>query len=484
MKAAAATAAGLAGCHGPSHTAARPKPNLVFVFADQWRAQATGYAGDPNVLTPNLDRLAAESVNLSTAVSCCPVCSPFRASLMTGRYPLTHGVFLNDLRLNTQAVSFAEALRRDGYSTAYVGKWHLDGTGRDAFTPPERRQGFEYWKALECTHNYQQSAYYHGDSPSKLIWPGYDATAQTQDAIEYLNAHGKDARPFALFLSWGPPHNPYRTGPKEWLDYYDRREPSFRDNVPAQTRDKARSDIAGYYAHITALDECLGRIADALHSNGLDRNTILVFTSDHGDMLHSQGMMVKQKPWDESIRVPFLLRCPGDWGIAPRTIDAPINAPDFMPTILGLCGTPIPETVDGMDYSRVVVGRDRPRRDSAFIACYSPFGEWTRARGGREYRGVRTSRYTYVRTLDGPWLLYDNEADPYQMRNLCGAPEAKGLQRRLEEELRDWLARTGDDFASGPQLIRRCGYRVDENDTIGYTDPKSWGQVSVPARVS
>ncbi len=482
MKVAAVTAAGLAGCQNPTQSHARPKPNLVFVFADQWRAQAAGYAGDTNVLTPHLDRLAGESVNFSNAVSCCPVCSPFRAGLITGQYPLTHGVYLNDLRLNTRAVSIAEAFRRSGYTTAYIGKWHLDGSGRNAFIPPERRQGFEYWKVLECTHDYPRSEYYSGDSSQKLIWSGYDAVAQTQDAIDYLNRRGDDGRPFALFLSWGPPHNPYRTGPKQWLDYYDGRDLTFRDNVPPEIREKAHRDIAGYYGHITALDGCIGRLIHALQVGGLDRNTILVFTSDHGDMLHSQEMMAKQKPWDESIRIPFLLRCPSDWNISARTIEAPINAPDFMPTLLGLCGVPIPSTVEGDDYSRTVLGKEPPRQDSALIACYSPFGEWTRTRGGREYRGIRTTRYTYVRSLDGPWLLYDNHEDPYQMHNLCCNPETKVLQRQLEDNLRHWLQKTGDEFLSGPELIHRCGYRVDDNDTVGYSNPSSWGQISVPCR--
>jgi len=156
-------AGALSGCSaGQRADAQRPtrKPNLVFVFADQWRAQATGYAGNKDVKTPNLDRLAAESANFSNAVSGCPVCSPYRASLLTGRYPLTHGVFLNDLLLNDEAVSLAQAYKEAGYDTAYIGKWHLDGNRRGAFIPRERRQGFDFWKVLGCTHNYNNSFYY------------------------------------------------------------------------------------------------------------------------------------------------------------------------------------------------------------------------------------------------------------------------------------------------------------------------------------
>jgi arylsulfatase A-like enzyme len=182
------------------------KPNVVLAFADQWRAQATGYAGDPNVRTPALDRLAARSIRFTTAVSTCPVCSPYRASLMTGRYPLTHGVFLNDVCLSGGATSLAQAFGRAGYRTGYVGKWHLDGHGRSAFIPRQRRQGFDFWRVLECTHNYNRSPYY-GDEDVKRFWDGYDAVAQTREAQGFIRQNAGKG-PFLLVLSWGPPHNP------------------------------------------------------------------------------------------------------------------------------------------------------------------------------------------------------------------------------------------------------------------------------------
>ena len=187
-------------------------PNVVFVFADQWRAQAAGYAGDRNVRTPNLDRLATESIHFTTAVSNCPVCSPYRACLMNGQYPLTHGVFVNDVHLGHDVPSIADAYKGAGYDTAYIGKWHVDGRGRLAFIPPEGRQGFDFWRAMECTHQYNES-YYYGDGETTLKWDGYDAEAQTRCAAQYVRGHDR-ARPFFLVLSWGPPHNPYQTAPE------------------------------------------------------------------------------------------------------------------------------------------------------------------------------------------------------------------------------------------------------------------------------
>ncbi len=150
-----------------------PRPNILFILADQWRAEAFGHAGDPNVRTPHLDRLQSEGIRFINAVSGVPVCCPARASLLTGQHALTHGVFLNDVALSPGAVSLAKVLGGVGYDTAYIGKWHLNGQGRSAFIPRERRQGFVYWKALECTHDYNHSFYY-ADTPEKRQWDGYD----------------------------------------------------------------------------------------------------------------------------------------------------------------------------------------------------------------------------------------------------------------------------------------------------------------------
>ena len=452
--------------HGDGTAAPVIKPNLLFVFADQWRAQATGYAGDPNVRTPHLDALAARSVNFVNAVSTCPVCSPYRATLLTGQYPHTHGVFLNDVCLPHDAVSFADALNEAGYDTAYIGKWHLDGHGRSNFIPPERRQGFRFWRAMECTHDYNNSGYY-ADMDSKLTWEGYDAIAQTREAVRYLKDERTD-KPFALFLSWGPPHNPYETAPNDFRRLYNPESLQLRPNVPEAAAPAARRDLAGYYAHCSALDNCMGRLRAALHDLDLEKNTLLVFTSDHGDMLGSQGEQRKQRPWDESIRVPLLLHCPALWGTDGKTLQHPMSTPDLIPTLLALCGITPPASVQGNNLSQYVLGGPPPADDAALIACYSPFGEWTREKGGREYRGLRTARHTYVRALGGPWLLFDNEADPYQRENLCGRPEHAVLEAALDERLKNKLAAIGDEFLPGAEYVRRWGYQTDEAGTVRY----------------
>jgi len=444
------------------------RPNIVLVFGDQWRAQATGYASDPNVKTPHLDRFAAESLHFTQAVASCPVCSPSRATLLTGQHPLTHGVFVNDVNLSPNGPSIAEAFSGAGYDTAYIGKWHVGGRGRSKIIPPERRLGFDYWKVLECTHDYNDSAYFEGGSDEERHWYGYDAIAQTRDAQQFLTNRA-DENPFLLILSWGPPHAPYETAPAEYRDLYDPQRIELRPNVPDDMAPEAREWLAGYYAHCSALDTCMGDLLETIRERGLDDNTVVLFISDHGDMLGSQGQIKKQRPWEESVRIPFLLRYPNLPHWKPGKTDALITTTDVMPTLLGLAGVPIPDSVEGQDYSRVIRGECDPLEDAAFLICPHPFGQWTRQdHGGKEYRGLRTVRHTYVRDLKGPWLLYDNLADPYQMRNLVDDSGSKEILEELDLKLTERLNRLGDQFLPGSEYLDKWGYEVDERGTVPY----------------
>ena len=452
----------------PLCLSAGERPNIVVVLADQWRAQAFGFAGDPNVKTPNFDRLAADSVRFVNAVAGMPVCSPTRASLLTGQRPLTHGVFLNDVPLSPDAVTFPKVLKAAGYETGAIGKWHIDGHGRSAFIPRERRQGFDYWKVLECTHNYTDSIYY-GDTSEKLHWSGYDALDQTRDACDFLRARAKPETPFLLWLAWGPPHDPYMTAPEKYRALYNPAKLTLRPNVPANLDAQARKNLAGYYAHCSALDDAMGELLATLRESGLAENTILLFSADHGDMLGSQGLWKKQKPFDESARVPMLIRWPAGLGKDARKLDAPINSEDMMPTLLGLAGVAIPPSVEGLDFSGHLRGGAAQGDGATVLTCVAPFGEFERRNGGKEYRGIRTARHSYVRDLAGPWLLFDNEADPHQQHNLIGQPEAAALQADLDVQLTRKLKANGDAFLRGADYIAKWGWTVNAAGTAPYT---------------
>ncbi len=448
------------------------KPNIIFIFADEWRAQATGFMGNNDVKTPNIDALAAEGIVFRNAVSGCPVCSPYRASLLTGQYPLTHGVFYNDKPLNTSSPTIAEVYKSAGYTTGYIGKWHVNGhsknrnrgSSRRSPVPLERRRGFDFWKVCECTHDYNNSIYFD-ENDNKHTWDGYDAIAQTSVARKYIKNNAEQDKPFILFLSWGPPHDPYHTAPKIYEDMYkDYQNLSLRPNVPVELTEVARKKMAGYYAHITALDDCMGALLQTIRESGIESETILVFTSDHGEMLHSHGMTKKQKPWDESILVPFILRYPDMQGEKGFVINTPLNTPDIMPTLLGLSGLDIPKSVEGTDLSNLIKHNDKIIDRAALLQFPVPFHQWNYRNGGKEYRGIRTSQYTYVRDLQGPWLLFDNFADPYQLNNLVNKPKNYKLQTKLERLLAKELSQRNDLFLPGPVYMKKWEYTWDKND--------------------
>lgn len=440
----------------------KPKrPNILFVIADEWRAQAFGFAGDKNAVTPALDRFHSQSVTVDNAVAGLPVCSPMRASFLTGQYPLTNGVYLTDVELKPKRETLAEVFAKEGYQTGYIGKWHLYGSPkgvyerRNSYIPPESRFGFQYWKGSESWHTYNHSLYFDGNDPTPKYWQGYDAIAQTDDAIDYIHKAAQSEQPYFLVLSWGPPHFPY-SAPEKYNAMYKDRVFDFRPNVPPARREEFLQEMRGYYAAIAALDDCFAKLMAALDASGTAEDTIVVFTSDHGDMLGSQGMVHKHVPWDESVRVPFMLRYPHTLGTRARTLDAHLNSPDIMPTLLGLANIAVPEGLQGVDYSAAIRGDTASLPDSAFISMPAAFGDG-RAHGFAEYRGVRTDRYTYIRSINGPWLLYDNVADPYQMRNLIDRPEAADIQQQCELELQRWLERLGDAFLPGDDYLRRDG---------------------------
>ncbi len=446
------------------------RPNVVYILTDQWRAKATGYNGDPNAITPDIDRLAAESIDFANAIGTSPVCTPARAVLLTGRYPTTTGMFMNDISLSPNEESIGKVFKKGGYETAYIGKWHVDGHGRASYIPPERRQGFDYWKVLECTHDYQNSEYYAGDDPSIKVWPGYDAFAQTDDACAYISRHKE--KPFFLVLSLGPPHFPHHNAPKEIQAMISPEVVQFSPNVgfdDAESEEFCRKEAAGYYAHIAALDRCVGNVVAALAANDLEENTILIFASDHGEMMgsHNRGPFIKQIFWDESCRVPFLLRYPRLTAHSQdQKVMTPLGTVDIMPTLLSLCGLEIPDPVEGRDLSACVRDRAEVEDHVALYMSVSPFSRQNYL--DPAYRAIRTRRHTFVKTSEDEYYLFDDVEDPCQLNNLADNPEAAGVRKELEWQLRRQLEKIGDPFREKEYYLEKWGYEVDDVGNVPY----------------
>jgi arylsulfatase A-like enzyme len=436
------------------------RPNVLLVLADQYPAYATGYAGDPHARTPQLDRLARAGARFTNATSNCPVCTPYRAMLQTGRWPLTTGMIANDVRLPEAEHTIAEAFREAGYQTGYIGKWHLDGPERWAFTPPgPRRQGYAYWAASNCHHQYT-NAYYYRDTPERIAVRGYEPIRQTELVREFLAARNR-GRPFFLMLSWGPPHPPYHLIPEE-----------LRIFRPDQMRPRPNAVnpnlqfLADFYSHIAALDHEMGRLLEALEREGVAEDTVVLFTADHGDMLGSHNRWDKQIWYEEAVHVPFLLRYPRRVP-AGRKLEALVDVVDIMPTLLGLAGVAIPQGVEGRDLTPALVGKGPAGADASLIAGYMPFAR--QAFHYPEWRGVRTRTHTYVESRQGPLELYDHRQDPYQRDNLVNRPAQAGLQQRLAARLKELLERTGDRFEPREAYWKRYHLDLGDFGQVRYT---------------
>ena len=445
------------------------RPNVIWIFGDQHRAHATSYRGDVNVFTPNIDNLMREGMSFDRAVAGAPWCSPFRGALLTGRYPNQTGVTATPSALPPSIPTVARPFEAAGYHTAYIGKWHVDGSNlRDHYIPPERRGGFGYWMGYE-NHNNQHECYVYGsDSEEPQRLAGYETDALSDLLIEHLQGHvgssadaaGSDYQPFFAVLSVQPPHNPNvtPTNPGHGARRIHPARIELRRNVPRirWVEQRARVDLAGYYGMIENLDFNIGRVRQALIDLGIDRDTYLVFFSDHGDMLGSHARWGKSDPREESIRIPFVIhRGGGSYNMRVGRTDALINHVDIAPTSLGLCGIEVPSHMVGFDYSDRCIhpeaaefrGGPRPADEpqSAYLQQIPP--KLHRHTTNRPWRGVVTrDGWKYVCTAGNDWLLFNTEEDPYEQANYVYDAAFQTEKERCQQLLSDWIATTEDAF--------------------------------------
>lgn len=450
-------------------------PNLVFIFPDQMRGQAMGFVGEEKVLTPHLDHFATESVYFTQAVSNYPVCSPTRAMIMTGQYPLKNKVIGNctsrtalyNCELPENIRCWSDILHDNGYSLGYIGKWHLDSpyapyiptsnnsgeTKWNEWCPPSRRHGFDYWHAYG-TYDYHLKPMYWDTNASRDSFKYYNEWGPEHEAnraIDYIqNKDGKfrnENQSFALVISMNPPHTAYKLVPDKYKKLYEKipiEELTDKPNIPAfETRwgKHYRESIKDYYACISGVDEQFGRILQALDSKGLAENTIVVFTSDHGDCMGIHGEVTKNNPYEESMRVPLLIRFPEK--LKSGNNDMLISTTDLYPTLLGLMGfdAQIPDEVDGINYADYLITGKGKKPDSQW---YMKIDSADISSG---LRGIRTERYTYVirqEKDDNKVLLFDRQKDPYQENNLAG--KFPKLEKQLQNQLRESLLKNNDPW--------------------------------------
>jgi arylsulfatase A-like enzyme len=318
ISAAALGTAGSLGAAAPAaQTAAGAKrPNVLFIFSDMQRAYSMGCYGDANARTPRLDRFAAQGARFDAAISTTPVCCPFRTCLMSGQYAHHHGTMSNGTTFNPTVKCLGETFRDAGHETGYIGKWHIPAADKN------NRYGFP--AAGEKYGNYETR---------------HDVKPLADLMVEFLEEHRQSDKPWLCMLSWLPPHSPYQASPG-YAEHF--KNITLPPNVPeGAPQAHAQRALPDYYGMIEEIDQEFGRIMDTLEKTGAAENTIVVYTSDHGDMVGCQGLSAKRWPYEESARIPLLIRYPR--AIKPgQVIKDPIGAPDFYPTLAALAGVQAP----------------------------------------------------------------------------------------------------------------------------------------------
>jgi arylsulfatase A-like enzyme len=430
-----------------------PRPNIVFVFSDEHRWQSLPFTETPQMRTPHMARLASQGTRFDHCCATSPICTPYRGMLITGQWPHQSSCISNDYFGNSKVIgkespTIAHTFKAAGYRTGYIGKWHLDedsvfDAGFDTFK--HWLYGDDHWKT-----KFRDVS--KGEKEYRVI-EGYNATGMTDQAIDFLKENADSKEPFLLMLSINPPHWRWDDAPPEFLEHYPADQLPFRPNVAE--RYKSGNDALHYrhyLAHIGAVDRELGRLMDQMDKLGLTENTVLIYTSDHGSSFGSNGVGSKANPYEESVRVPFLIQWPKRIK-AGHTADHNLGGIDLYPTLCGLAGITPPKACGGQDFSRVILGKSGPDPVSQLTLFNSSERNYFGGRlkpGGRRpfspYRSIRTKTHTYAVDGHGEWFLYDNKNDPFQMRNLVDDPAHAGLKAELQKELQQWLARAEDPF--------------------------------------
>ncbi len=467
---------GLIGSLGLAAEPLRRPANILFLLTDEFRHDCLGVAGHPIVKTPNLDHLAAQGVRFTRAYAASPVCSPSRATLFTGRYPQVHGVKQNNLPFNAGEIALPRLLRAEGYRTGIVGKLHLQATD-DWFdyaqiTDGGRGDGYEAF--LRASGQFITGIANSAAVPGSLIGKGktplkigtsvlpedkYEESWVADRAIDFLRAQKAKGQPWFLFVSLFKPHSEYvipapfdkmyaakdmplpktfRVGGEAVLNASapapgkSKRQrkaddgPGSRARLEIADADILREVIAHYYGAVTMVDKHLGRVLTALGELGLTEDTIIVFTSDHGNMLGERNRMFKSVMYESSALVPLMFSAPGRLP-AGRVNDTTLDNTAIMPTLLDLAGLPVPAGVQGHSLAPLMRGGG-PGPAAAFAYLNDKMvrqGEWKLIVPlGRSKSGVRE--------------LYHVTADPDEQTNLYDRPDAAGVQQKLVALLAAW----------------------------------------------
>jgi len=448
-----------------------------------------GFVGKEPVKTPTLDKFAEESIYFPQAASNYPICSPFRAMLFTGNYYTKNNVPANcytnspGVKLRRTDTTLLDALVNSGYYVGYIGKWHLEepfepfvpsgnngGVGKlnwEEWTPPERRHGVQFWHAYNTWDNHFMPHYWTNESTreKRLEVRKWSPMHETDVAIDFITNLEKKYRnpdqPFALFVSFNPPHTGYKHVPQEYKQMYNGSEAKDLITLPSIEKGSAGeihalNNIKNYFACVSGVDDQFGRIINCLEQQQIDNHTLVIFTSDHGNCVGAHNRATKGVHWEESFSVPLIMRIPGIQHEVKDILFSPVN---FYPTICGLLGLAdvFPGHIQGEDLSGIILNKNRSEPSSSLYA-YLPyavtdtltFGYIGMAWGER---GVRTKDHMLVVEKNPGnntrFLLYDLIKDPYQRQNIA-LQNKKLILQLLNNEMIPKLKSIDDDWWSIP----------------------------------
>jgi arylsulfatase A-like enzyme len=476
-------------------TRAQPKgaPNVLFIMTDDQRQDAMSAYGNTILKTPQMDRIGAGGTRFTESFVTNSLCAPSRATLLTGVYSHVHGVitnasgpqFYNQPGLPAEQVTWVELLRRAGYHTGLVGKWHL----RSMPT------GFDEWVIFPSQGIYDDPDMISGSTHLRLRGHADDVVGD--QALEFLRARPKD-RPFCLLYQFKSPHRAWMPAarhanafadvpiplPRTFEDRLDAAAlrnaelaiadmPDFRDrgvraDMPEATRKRLNLEhlVRNYYRVLLSVDENVGRVLDQLDRDGLAENTIVVYTSDNGFFLGEHGLFDKRLMYEPSIRVPLLVRYPARLPAARVDRTHMVLNVDVAPTLLELAGVPVPAHMQGRSAVPLLEGHDAPWRDAFLYEYY----EYPAEHCVRKHRGIRTARWKLLHFWEQPeeYELFDLQADPDETRNVAALPANRAVLAQLKQRLAELRRSLGDVDPPGPAPVSGvCGKGI----TTGYGPP-------------
>ncbi len=435
--------------------------NVLLIVSDDQRPDTIAALGNAVIRTPNLDRLARRGSAFTRAVCAYPICTPSRAEILSGCTVFRNGVLNFGKPLNPRLVLLPEVLRRAGYQTWYCGKWHNSGRPLDHGYQATRglfaAGGRRFWKPTTDYRGHPVTGYkgwiFQTDDKELLPELGVGLTPDTSRhiadaAIAALEATGD--QPFFLHVNFTAPHDPLLR-PRDKKHFYNPRQipvpPNFLPQHPfdhgnlkgrdelllpfPRTRELVQADLAVYYAVISDLDEQVGRILEALRTRNLQRNTLVIYTSDHGLAVGSHGLRGKQNMYEHTIGVPLLVA--GRGIPAGKRFEQQVYLRDIYPTICELTGTKLPHAIDGQSFAQVF--RDTDATTYPFTVGYFH----------QSQRMIRTDRWKLVEYPEaGKWQLFDLKADRYERTNLADSPQHESTRAQLLAMLRNWQRKHGD----------------------------------------